>query len=80
MFAIADLEGVLGPPIAPVSLFLCGSGSNTHSKSSAFEERAVSAQKSYSKVWDRDEGVTGRNGREKCFPDEGSLMGPPGNQ
>ena len=28
-------------------------------------------------VWDRDRGVAGRNGREKCFPDEGSSICPP---
>ena len=32
---------------------------------------AVSAQKSPSRVRDRDKGVAGRNGREKYFPDEG---------
>ena len=77
MFAIADLKGVLGPPSAPVSLFLYGSGSNAHSKSSAFEELAVSAQKSPSRVWDRDEGVAERKGREKCFPDESNCFGSP---
>ena len=27
---------------------------------------------------DGDEGVAGRNGRDQCFPDEGSLICPPG--
>ena len=39
---------------------------------------AVSAQKSTSRVRDRDEGVAGRNIREKCFPDKGSLICPLG--
>ena len=34
--------------------------------------------KSPSRVWDRDEGVAGRNGREKYFPEEGSLICFPG--
>ena len=37
----------------------------------------VSAQKALSRVWDGDKGVAGRNGREKCYPDEGSLICPP---
>ena len=35
------------------------------------------SSKSPSRVRDRDEGVAGRNGREKCFPDKGSLICPP---
>ena len=34
----------------------------------------LSAQKSPSRVQDRDEGIAGRNGREYCLPDEGNSM------
>ena len=36
------------------------------------------SSKSPSMVRDGDEGVAGRNGREKYFPDEGSLICLPG--
>ena len=39
----------------------------------------VSAQISPSRVRDGDEGVAGKNGREQCFPNEGSLICPTGN-
>ena len=29
-------------------------------------------------VWDKGEGVTGRNGREWYFPDKGASICPPG--
>ena len=60
-----------------VSLYLCSSGSNVPGESRAKEGHRVSS-KSPSRVRDRDEGVAGRNGREQCFPDEGSLICPPG--
>ena len=47
-------------------------------KARAREGRRVSS-KGPSGVQDGDEGVAGRNGREKYFPDEGSLICPPGN-
>ena len=53
-----------------VSLYLCSSGSNALGESRAQEGRRVSS-KTPSWVRDGDEGVAGRNGREKCFPDEG---------
>ena len=43
----------------------------------ALEGRLVSS-KSPSRVRDGDEGAAGRNAREQCFPDEGSLICPPG--
>ena len=58
-----------------VSLYLCSSGSNARGESRAREGRCVSS-KSPSKVWDGDEGVAWRNGREKCLPSEGSLICP----
>ena len=39
---------------------------------------AVSAQKSPSRVRDGEEGVAGRSGKEEWYPDEGSLICPPG--
>ena len=39
---------------------------------------AIVSSKSPSRVWDHDKGVAWRNGREKCFPDEGSWICPPG--
>ena len=44
----------------------------------ALEGRRVSS-KSPSRVRDGDEGVAGRNKREQRFPNEGSLICPPGN-
>ena len=41
------------------------------------EGRCVSS-KSPSRVRDRDERVAGRDYRKWCFPDEGSLICPPG--
>ena len=64
-------------PHLTMSLYLCSSGSNARGKSRAWEGRRVSS-KSPSRVRDGDEGVAGRNGREYCFPDEGSLICPPG--
>ena len=61
----------------PVSLYLCSSGSNAREESRALEGRSVSS-KSPSRVQDGDKGVAKRNEREKCFPDEGSLICPPG--
>ena len=49
---------------------------NARSESKALEGCRVSS-KSPSRVRDGDEGVAGRNGREKCFTDEGSLICPP---
>ena len=46
-----------------VSLYLCSSGSNARGESRAREGRRVSS-KSPLRVWDGDEGVAGRNGRE----------------
>ena len=46
-------------------------------RSRALEGRSVHS-KSPSKVRDLDVGVAGRNGREKCFLDKGSLICPPG--
>ena len=43
----------------------------------ALEGRCVSS-KSLSRVQGGDKGVAGRKGREKYFPDEGSLICPPG--
>ena len=60
-----------------VSLYLCSSGSNARGESRAREGRRVSS-KSPSRVRDGDEGVAGRNGQKLCFPDEGSLIYPPG--
>ena len=57
------------------SMYLCSSKSNAQGESKALEGHCVQ-QKSPSRVRDRDEGVAGRNGREKCFPDEGSLICP----
>ena len=59
------------------SLYLCSSGSDARGESRALEGRRVSS-KSPSRVRDRDEGVAGRNGREKYFPSEESLIFPPG--
>ena len=39
---------------------------------------ALSAQKSPSRVQDGDKEVAGSYGREKYFPNEGSLICPPG--
>ena len=50
-----------------VSLYLCSSGSNARGKSRVIEGRRV-IYKSPSRIRDGDEGVTERNGREKCFP------------
>ena len=60
-----------------VSLYRCSSGSNARGELRAWEGRRVSS-KSPSRVRDGDEGVAGRNVRELCFPDEGSLICPPG--
>ena len=60
-----------------VSLYLCSSGSNARGESRAREGRRVSS-KSPSRVRDGDEEVAGRNGREYCSPNEGSLICPPG--
>ena len=38
----------------------------------------MSAQKSPSRILDLDKGVAVRSAREKCFPDEGSSICPPG--
>ena len=53
-----------------VSLFLCSSGSNAWGELRPLEGLHVSS-KSPSRVWDGDEGVAGRNEREKYFPDKG---------
>ena len=62
--------GTYAPSMAhlTVSLFLCSSESNARGESRA--------KKSPSRVWDGDEGVAGRNGRENYFPDEGSVICP----
>ena len=52
------------------SLYLCSSGSNARGELRALEGRRVSSKKPLS-VRDGDEGVDGRNRREKYFPDEG---------
>ena len=71
--------GTSAPSVAHlmVSLYLCCSGSNARGKPRALEGHCASS-KSPSRVRDGDEGVAGRNGREYCFPDEGSLICPPG--
>ena len=60
-----------------VSLYLCSFGSNARGESRALEGHSVSS-KSPSKVLGRDKGVAGRNKREKHFPEERSLICPPG--
>ena len=60
-----------GTPVT-VSLYLCSSGSNARGELRALEGRPNSS-KSPSRVQDGGEGVAGRNGREKYFPDEGFL-------
>ena len=62
-----------------VSLYLCNSESNARGKSRALEGRCVSS-KNPSRVRDGDEGVAGRNRREKHIPAEGSLICPQANQ
>ena len=61
-----------------VTLYLCSSGSITQGKSRALEGRRVSFKKALKRVRDGDKGVAGRNRREQCFLDEGSLICPPG--
>ena len=51
---------------------LCSSGSNVRGESRALEGHCVSL-KSPSRVRDGDEGVAGRNGREKYFPQRGVI-------
>ena len=55
-----------------VSSFLSSSGGNAQGESRALIGQRVSS-KSPSRVWDRDEGVAGRNCRELCYPDERSF-------
>ena len=59
------------------SLYLCSPRSNARGESRALEGRRVSS-KSPSRVRVGDKGVAGRNYKEQCFPDEGSLICPPG--
>ena len=56
-----------------MSLYLCSSGSNARGEARALEGRRVSSN-SPSRARDGDKEVAGRNGREECFPDEGSLI------
>ena len=79
-FCPVDFSQSTSVPSAPhltVSLYLYSSGINAWGESRALEGQRVSS-KSPSRVRNRDEGVAGRNGREKRFPDEGSLICPPG--
>ena len=71
-FASFVLDSLLGlpcqvPHAQSVFLFLCSCGSN-----------ACVSSKNPSKVQDGDEGVAGREGREKYFLDKGSFICPPG--
>ena len=49
----------------------------TEARLRALEGHGVSAQKSPSRVQDKDKGVAGRNRKEICLPVEGSLICPP---
>ena len=60
-----------------VSFYFCSSESSAGDKLRALEGRCVSS-KSSSEVPDGDEGVAGRNGREKYFPEKWSLICPKG--
>ena len=65
-------------PYLTVSFFSSVVSDATYaSRLRALEGHCVSS-KSPSRVRDGYEGVAGRNGRELCFPDEGSLICPPG--
>ena len=72
-----------GTSVAPstahlkVSLYLCSSRSNARGELRALEGRRVSPKSPW-RGRDGDEGVAGKNGREWSFPDEGSLICPPG--
>ena len=61
-------------PSVMVSLILGSSGSNARAKSRAIE--GYTQLKNPSRVQVEDEGVAGRNGRPKYFPNEGSLIRP----
>ena len=65
-----------GPHLA-VSFYLCSLGSKGRDELRGIEGRSVSS-KSSSRVWDWDEGVAGRNRKEKYFSNGWSLIWPPG--
>ena len=60
-----------------VSLFLCSFASNAQAESRALWGNCVSS-KIPSRVREGDEGVAGKNNREKYFLDKRSLFCPPG--
>ena len=78
-FASALFDGVLGAVNLVRLTLRCPSisGSNARGESRALEGRPISL-KCPSRIQDGNEGVAGRNWREKCFPNEGSLICPPG--
>ena len=81
-FASVVDDGVLGPLRLLCHTWRCPCISvvpeATHEASRGPEKGTVSAQKGFKRVRDGDEWVAGRNGREQCFPNEGSLICPPG--
>ena len=74
---ITGLTWFINLPPVSLLLFLLRSGSKARGESRALEGHHVSS-KSPSRVRDRDKGVAGRNGRELCLPEEGSLICLPG--
>ena len=67
-------QGTSAPSAAhlTVSLYLCSSRSNARGESRALQGHCDSS-KNQSRVRDREEGVTGRNGREIVFPRWGVI-------
>ena len=74
-FASFILDGVMGPWCHTWQC-PCFSGSNTWCESRGLEGHHVSS-KSPSRILDAEGGVAGRNGRDRRFPDGGSLICPP---
>ena len=80
-FVRVAFDSVLGPPRLAQhhlteSLFLCSSRNNAPCESRALEGCHVSS-KSPSRVWDRDEGVAGRNYKESRIIILGSVANGP---